>query len=207
MDIKSNKALQDQIKQECWDALRRKNPLLAYITEIKVVCNPRRNFINMIVKQDFQDMIFHKTDPVHGNHCCFFMSNKFEPFVIVIVLNDFQGRLTYLDEHSVKLLEHSIADFKHNFQIQNEKYYYTATEERHQEAAGFAPANRSHSKDFHLKIRINSQMLCDKMRIYQIINLPQLRNNLEVLRYQFDDRKLDSYDDCILKIRNDFLRK
>ena len=203
-DLRSDRNLQDQITQECYRALREKNPLLATITNIKIVCNPRKNFINMIVKQDYQDMVFHKSDQTKENHCCFFLSNKFEPYVIVIILNNSLGRLTYLDQNCFQLLQSAIHEFKHHHQLSGEGYYYTATKERHNEAKGFQAKNRSHSHDFHMKIRISTQMLVDKMAIYQIVNLQSIRRELEVLRYQFEGRELLSYDAVMKIIQNDF---
>eukprot|EP00211_Chloroparvula_japonica_P016445 CAMPEP_0119120052 /NCGR_PEP_ID=MMETSP1310-20130426/1272_1 /TAXON_ID=464262 /ORGANISM="Genus nov. species nov., Strain RCC2339" /LENGTH=215 /DNA_ID=CAMNT_0007109515 /DNA_START=103 /DNA_END=750 /DNA_ORIENTATION=+ len=203
-NLRHDRNLQFAIKNEAKAVLFTINPLLSHISEIKVVCNPRRNFLNMIVKQDFQDMIYKQSDG-DGNHCCFFLSNKFEPFVIVIILNDREGRLTYLNSQTVELLKEAILKFKAHFQIQSEGYYYTQTAERHREAKGFNASNRSHSHDFHLKIRIATQMLVDHMKIYDVINLPEHRNTVEIFRYQFNNRKLDTYEEVMKKIDEDFI--
>ena len=201
--LRNDKHTQNLIRDESLIALKLHNPILPFITNIKIVCNPRRNFINMIVKQEYQDMVFLKS--AHGMHCCFFMSNKFEPFVIVILLSEQLGRrMVYLDKAAMGLLEGAVAEFKERYQIQNEGYYYTQTNVRHAEAQGFNSQNRSHGHDFHMKIRISSHMLIDKMPIYKVVNLNRIRSELEVLRYQFENRQLDDWNTVKFKIKEDF---
>jgi hypothetical protein len=204
-DIKFNRPVQDDIRAECLDALGQRNSLLRFVTNIKIVCNPRKNCVNMIVKQDYQDMIFHRSDRANGNHCCVFLSNKFEPFVIIVILSEAEGgRVTFLDQSMFELLKETVRDFKQRFGIVQEGYYYTPTAERHREASGYARENRSHSHNFHIKLRIASRMLMEHFQIYDVLGLDSLRGSIEVLRYQFEDRVLQSFEQVMSQVQSDF---
>lgn len=50
---------------------------------------------------------------------------------------------------------------------------------------GFANSNKSHSVKFHLKIRVPSDFIPIHMKAMQMLQLSELRQSLEPVRYNF----------------------
>lgn len=112
----------------------------------------------------------------NGNYHCFFVSNKFEPYLIVTVVNPTDGPLVKLTPLIVKDLQNSVNSFIASHKIVNETYHYTTLAERMgTKNDGFDNSNKSHSVKFHLKLRVPSDFIPMHMKSMQMLQLGQLR--------------------------------
>lgn len=128
-----------------------------------------------------------------GNYHCFFVSNKFEPYLIVTVVNPLNGPLVKLTPEIVRELQASVNSFIASHKIVNETYHYTTLAERMgTKDDGFDNANKSHSVKFHLKIRVPSDFIPLHMKAMQMLQLNQLRQTLEPIRYNFSRVNMSS---------------
>lgn len=86
---------QRTIQSQVVERLREQDPMLYHIMEVKVVRNPRKNFINLIVRKDYITMIFYKTFPDVDDTVtyCFFLPDKLEPYVIITAVHHRLGKL------------------------------------------------------------------------------------------------------------------
>lgn len=169
---------QRDIRDEVLTRLAELEPLNATILEVKVVCKASRNFINLRIRPEYIPLLFFER--CEETYFCFFMSDKLEPFVIITALHPFFGRLEQLSEKQLHHLTNSVAKFKTKFGITAESYHYTPLTERKETASsGVARENQSHSRHFHLKMRIGTPMLRATMQVTQLINLDALRKEAE----------------------------
>jgi hypothetical protein len=185
-----NELQQQEIQKEVLDYLYTVQPLLKHIMEVKVVSNPRRNFVNLRIKSDYLPMIYYELTS-SGAYFCFFLSDKLEPFVIITCVDPEHGRLFQLTQPLLSDLEVAIINFKNKFGIQNETYHYTPKTERvdsHQESQSgkIAWRNKSHSTHWHLKMRIATQMYRDKLQILKLFDLDKVKNVVEPVFYNFN---------------------
>ncbi len=112
---------------------------------------------NLRVKAEYSTLIFQQR--IHGVFYCFLLSDKLEPFVIIIALHPQHGRLARLAPAQVADLREAIRHFKDRFGINDETYSYTQEEARVAAGAGgVAVQNKAHSSHFHLKMRIATAM-------------------------------------------------
>jgi hypothetical protein len=195
------------IGKQALEMLCRRDPILSHLMEIKVVCNERRNFVNVLVRKQYTTMC-HK-DSEGDIHFCYFLSDKLEPFVIVTALHRVHGRLKRLSLAQVEQLARSLHNFKRKFGISGESYHYSALEERVSTdkfvLQGHASsASKSHSVHFHLKMRIATAMYVSQLAVCSLFDLSDLRASLEPIRYQFN-RECRSLHDTLESIRRDSL--
>lgn len=181
---------QREIQKEVLDFLYTVQPLLKHIMDVKIVSNPRRNFVNLRIKSDYLPLIYYELS-TQGVYFCFFVSDKLEPFVIITAVHPEQGRLFELTRPLLKDLEAAVNNFKRKFGIQNETYHYTPRNERaetHQssQSGKILWHNKSHSTHWHLKMRIATQMYRDKMPILHFFDLDKVKNAVEPVFYNFN---------------------
>lgn len=178
-------ANRQNIEREVRAKLRAVNPVLAITTEVKLVANPRRNFINIRVSPNYQTMLyFERTD---GHLYCFFLSDKFEPYIIITVLHEARGhRLPQIEREHMGPLFTAVSHFKRKYGIKGETYHYTGTGERREtEAFGVHSSAKAHSAHFHVKMRVSTEMLIHRMPIYGMLKLHNLVQNFEPIQYNF----------------------
>jgi len=174
-----------QIKAQIKGKLFAQSPVLASMTEIKIVVNSRRNFINVRVHRDYQTLLYF--EEFEGDYFCFFLSDKFEPFMIITVVSGTTGeRLVNISARHVTFLFQAIGRFKEKYGIQGESYHYTGIEERLETHAGGGNVHtKSHSKNFHVKMRISKGMLQERMPINRLLKVEKLCLELEPIKYAF----------------------
>ena len=129
----------ENIKQDALKRLNDVNPLLPFALEVKVVCNPRRNFINLVVRREYVTLCHYTVHKDLDVIFCYFISDKLEPFVIVTALpahgspdavRGRDGRLARLTVSQTKALDNSLQNFRARFGLKGESYHYTGYEER-----------------------------------------------------------------------------
>jgi hypothetical protein len=174
-----------QIKAQIKNKLFAQSPVLASMTEIKIVANPRRNFINVRVLRDYQTLLYF--EEYEADYFCFFLSDKFEPFMIITVVSGKTGeRLVTISSQQVTFLFQAIGRFKEKYGIQGESYHYTSMDERLETHAGAGSMHmKSHSKNFHVKMRISKGMLQERMPINRLLKVEKLCVELEPIQYAF----------------------
>jgi hypothetical protein len=179
-----------RIEADAKNALAKVDPLLRHIMAIKVVVNPRRNFLNIRVKDDYVGLLFHKN--TNGVFYCFLISDKLEPFIIITAVDpeSWGGKLHNLTLAQVKDLKDAISSFKAKYGISEETYHYTgmgernATDEFHR-GGGCASNSRSHSSHFHLKMRIATGMYKARFPVLNLFDFEKLRTVAEPVRYNY----------------------
>jgi len=177
------------IKEEVFEILRETQPFLSGMVDVKLVSNPEHNYINIRLKNIHNHMIFFKeyTDAKKSrNVVCFYMSDKFEPYVIITILNQFGDRIEAIEPKHVDYLVESIQEFKVKFGIKEELYHYTGLDERKDTFgnANVALHNKGHSMNFHVKMRIGTAMYVDRMPIMRLLNVSSLKV-LDPIRYNY----------------------
>ena len=190
----------DCVRRQALARLEAVNPLLPFALEVKVVCNPRRNFINLVVRREYVTLCFHTVDRETATVFCYFVSDKLEPFVIVTALpahgsaaarDGRDGRLARLTVAQTHALARSVADFRRRFRLEGESYHYTGFGERREDSA-FARSSgalgmgcKAHSSNWHLKIRVPTSMCAAYLNIWKLLNISDLRTTVEPVKYNF----------------------
>lgn len=190
----------DLVRRQALARLEAVNPLLPFALEVKVVCNPRRNFINLVVRREYVTLCFHTVDRETATVFCYFVSDKLEPFVIVTALpahgaaaarEGRDGRLARLTVAQTHALARSVADFRRRFHLEGESYHYTGFSERREDSA-FARSSgalgmgcKAHSSNWHLKIRVPTSMCAAYLNIWKLLNISDLRATVEPVKYNF----------------------
>ena len=202
---KLNNSVRKIIKNQALEKLGKRDPFLRHIMDIKVVCNERRNFVNVIVRREYTTLC-HK-DTLGKLQFCYMYSDKLEPYVIVVVLHPQYGRLKQLSTLQIDDLEKSLSSFRHKFGLQDEKYHYTCLSERKNTdkfvgGSGCNSSSKAHSSHFHLKILIPSAMYNRNFQVCELFNLGTLVSTIEPIKYNFS-RECTNYDDTIKLLRGD----
>lgn len=185
---KIDRYLQEDIKREAIERLYSIEPILKHILEIKIVSNPRRNFINVILKKEYLPLIFYeRLDDVYF---CFFVSDKLEPYVIITALHVEKGRLINLNRKLMDGLKNAIYNFKRKFGISNEGYHYTSLKERNETESSVSKGdisfqNKSHSRHWHLKMRIATGMYTQKLPILNLFDFNSAKEKIEPVKYNY----------------------
>jgi len=200
-----DRKLQVQIEEDAKLALSRLDPLLYHTMAVKIVTNPRRNFINIRVKDDYVGLLFHRQ--MQGIFYCFFLSDKLEPFIIITAVHPVDGKLVTLNSCQVADLREAIKAFKAKYGISEETYHYTGLGER-QATDEFSRAghcggnNRSHSSHFHLKMRIATGMYKQRFPVLNLFDFDMLRQMVEPVGYNYN-RETVSFEKVMRQIQED----
>eukprot|EP00041_Stephanoeca_diplocostata_P027323 m.750412 g.750412 ORF g.750412 m.750412 type:complete len:264 (-) comp23157_c0_seq14:729-1520(-) len=199
------------IKDQAVERLASIKPILRFTMEVKVVTNERRNFINTIIKKEYITLIFEKTVPETHSMLsfCFFLSDKIEPYAIITAVNHHTGRLRQLNQAQFDQLCAAINDFKTRFGVVGESYHYTSLAERDGTDSfvargGASRQQKSHSSHFHLKMRIASGMLLQRLPVHALLDLDVLRQKVEPVKYNYTRTSRTTSRPCRLQGRSLF---
>ena len=118
----------------------------------------------------------------------FHLSDKFEPYCIVIAIDRDEGKLIVLSKNHIVDLEQALVTFKKKYGIANESYHYTPWSERKAtddfvRGGGAAMKSKAHSTDFHLKMRIGSRMYRGKFAIFGSFDFERIKQRVEPVMY------------------------
>jgi hypothetical protein len=181
--------------------VRAADPLLAHILDVRIVTTRRNsteheisNHVNMRVAAPFATMLHHERAASGASELlfCFMASEQLEPLVVLVVIDRDHGRLERLLPVHVPLLDVALAQFKTRFGLKDESYAYTCYSDRQ-------AAPSSHSRHFHLKIRIPTEMYLRVFPAAQLIGsnhackrslLEPFKQRWEPLAYRFQTQQL-----------------
>jgi diadenosine tetraphosphate (Ap4A) HIT family hydrolase len=163
--------------------------LLAHILDVRIVSIHRSNgggdaltnHVNLRIAAPYATMLHHERARESSSAdellFCFMASEQLQPIVVLVVVHAKHGRLELLKPEHMPMLETAIQQFKTRFGLQNESYAYTCLTDRR-------AASSVHSKHFHLKIRIPTEMYLRVFPAVQTIgsNHACLRKVLEPLK-------------------------
>jgi len=174
--------------------VRAADPLLAQLLDVRVVTTRRAggltNHVNLRVAAPFATMLHHERARAGGHAAagaadellfCFLASEQLEPIVVLVAVHPELGRLEQLAPAHVPALETAIQQFKNRFSLNNETYAYTCLSDRRAAASG-------HSRHFHLKIRIPTEMYLRVFPAAQVLgnNHACLRRALEPFKARWE---------------------
>jgi hypothetical protein len=175
--------------------VRAADPLLAQLLDVRVVTTRRgadqqslTNHVNLRVAAPFATMLHHERARVpHGSAgapellFCFLASEQLEPIVVVVAVHPELGRLERLEPAHVPALETAVQQFKTRFGLKDETYAYTCLKDR-------LAAASCHSRHFHLKIRIPTEMYLRVFPAAQVLgnNHACLRRALEPFKQRWE---------------------
>ena len=167
--------------------LRVADPLFAQLVDIRIITTRRgtevTNHVNMRVAAAFTTMLHHERARAGDDELlfCFLASEQLEPIVVVVVVHAQGGRIERLAAAHMPALEIAITQFKNRFSLKDETYAYTCIRER-RAAASY------HSRHFHLKIRIPTEMYLRCFPAAQVLgsNHACLRSILEPFKHKWE---------------------
>ena len=118
----------------------------------------------------------------------FHLSDKFEPFCIIIAIDRDEGKLVVLSKQQISDMEQAVTNFKKKYGIANESYHYTPWSERQAtdtfvRGGGASMKSKAHSTDFHLKMRIGSRMYRGKFGIFNSFDFERIKQRVEPVMY------------------------
>lgn len=176
------------IQAQARERLGEKNGILKHSLDVKVVCNPRRNFLNITVRSDYITMCHY--DFIDGTYYCYFLSMKLEPFVIVTAVDPVRGKLVDLTRKQAEDMNRSRQRFLQKYGITGESYHYTGSKERAEDdkfskAEGNLRECKAHSLNWHLKIRVATSMFSYVLPVFQLIDLQRVKDTVEPVKYNF----------------------
>lgn len=140
------------------------------------------NHVNLRVSNEFQTMISHERGLAGDREVlfCFMASSELEPVVTLVVVDADAGRLVRLARAHFELLETVLREFRVRFGLAGESYSYTPLQTR----LGCS----WHSRHFHLKIRIPTEMYLRAFPAMQVLggNLACRRSLLEPFKHMWE---------------------
>ena len=180
--------------QQAAAVVRAADPLLAQLLDVRVVTTRRgadlTNHVNLRVAAPFATMLHHERargSAGAGGRAsdellfCFVASEQLEPIVVVVAVHPELGRLERLEPAHVPALETAVQQFKTRFGLKDETYAYTCLKDR-------LAAASCHSRHFHLKIRIPTEMYLRVFPAAQVLgnNHACLRSALEPFKQRWE---------------------
>lgn len=181
------------LEQAC-AIVRAEDPLLRQLLEVRIITTHRRssasaqlrNHVNLRFSQEFCTMVHHERagrTPAESVMFCFMASNQLEPMLVAVVVHHDLGRLQRITDTHLQQLEVAVQQLKARFELEGETYAYTGAEER--------LAGSWHSRHFHLKIRIPTEMYLQIFPAMQVLArkrhlLEPCKRKWEPLAYKFE---------------------
>lgn len=168
-----------------------KDCLFSHLVDINVISilnsnNTLENKIVLRCRPDYVSMIYHERAlPIavdgkvsSASECmfCFMLSEKFEPVVTIVVVDASQGKLHQITESHVDQLEIALGQFRASFGISGEMFSYTSEIERN--------TNTLHSRHWHLRMRIPSEMYMKFFPCIQVLGRSRKALNEYVTQWE-----------------------
>lgn len=125
-----------------------------------------------------------------GVRYCFLLSDKLEPFIIIVALSPTYGKLHRLTHMQLDDLFTAVVAFKQRFGIEAESYHYTPLAEREEAdslvaTGSLSRGGKTHSTHFHLKLRIATGMYKERFPVLQLIDFDKLRTCCDHVQYNY----------------------
>lgn len=136
--------------------VRGQDRILEKMLDVRIITTQRdgkmQNHVNLRVAHEYACMVHHERARVDDADImfCFMASCELEPVVVLVVLHADLGRVVELSRQQFVFLETALRQFRVRFGLERELYSYTNLHTR---------ASCSwHSRHFHLKIRVPTEM-------------------------------------------------
>jgi hypothetical protein len=171
------------------------DPLLEQLLEVRIItthrpaeASPLSNHVSLRIGKEYGTMVYHERagrSPAEAVMFCFMASDQLEPIIVVVFVHPELGRLQYITDTQLQQLEVAIWQFKGHFKLEGETYAYTGAKER--------LAGSWHSRHFHLKIRIPTEMYLQIFPDMQVLArkrhlLEPFKHKWEPLAYKFESQ-------------------
>lgn len=194
--------------------VRTVDKVLEKMLDVRVISTHRNgqihNHVNLRVASEFSTMVHHeRAQTVFGDVMfCFMASNELEPVIVVVLLHGDQGRVVNLEMAHFVLLETALNQFRVKFGIKGETYSYTPLQARLECSW--------HSRHFHLKIRVPTEMYLRVFPAMQVLGsnhackrhvLDDYKKIWEPIKYKFSVKTQESWEDIKQVVRLDCLEK
>lgn len=176
--------------------LRAQNPFLPHVMDVRVVSTFdengvfQGNHVNIRSKAAFTNMIHHERSK--DTMFCFMASDQLEPMIITVVVHVDSGRVHNLTLEQLEQLGVAMRQLKSIYGLSNESYAYTPSEQRSR--------CQQHSRHFHLKIRIPTQMYMECFPLVRVLGptrgaLQQMLRSCEPMAYKFTKQPTKPWDE------------
>lgn len=185
--------------------VRAADPMLAQVLDVRIITTRRledgaetlTNHVNLRFHASFATMVHHERACAGEEELmfCFMASEQLEPLVVVVAVHARLGKLESLTLPQLHLLEAAIQQFKCRFRLEGESYAYTCLKER--------LGASCHSRHFHLKIRIPTEMYLRIFPAMQVLGgnlackrhvLNPFKERWEPLAYKFSAQSMFPWD-------------
>ena len=166
-------------------------------------CGALRNHVNIRFSPEYCTMVHHEragATPADAVMFCFMASNQLEPILVAVVVDPELGRLHTITDAQLQQLEVAIRQLKTRYELQGETYAYTGVSER--------VAGSWHSRHFHLKIRIPTEMYMEVFPAMQVLArkrhlLEHFKRKWEPLAYKFESQPTEPWYEVKRRIQAD----
>jgi hypothetical protein len=173
--------------------VRKVDRVLEKMLDVRIITTQRegsiQNHVNLRVASEFSCMVHHERAQIDDADLmyCFMASSELEPVVVVVLLDGDHGRLVQLTRSHFDLLETALQQCRVRFGLKGETYSYTALEARQ--------TCSWHSRHFHLKIRVPTEMYLRVFPAMQVVGnnhackrhvLESFKQVWEPLRFKFE---------------------
>jgi hypothetical protein len=196
--------------------LRAEDALLEKLLEVRIITTRRaaqrgaglpsaalRNHVNIRFSPEYCTMVHHEragATPADAVMFCFMASNQLEPILVAVVVHPELGRLHTITDAQLQQLEVAIRQLKARYELQGETYAYTGVSER--------LAGSWHSRHFHLKIRIPTEMYMEVFPAMQVLArkrhlLEHFKRKWEPLAYKFESQPTEPWYEVKRRIQAD----
>lgn len=190
-------AARQRAATEARAVVRQVDKVLEKMLDVRIITTQRegslQNHVNLRVASEFSCMVHHERATIRDNDVindimfCFMASSELEPVVVVVLLHSDHGRMVELAQAHFDLLEIALQQFRVRFGLQGETYSYTPLQAR--------STCSWHSRHFHLKIRVPTEMYLQVFPAMQVLGsnhvckrsvLDTYKELWEPLRYKFE---------------------
>jgi hypothetical protein len=194
--------------------VRTVDKVLEKMLDVRVISTHRdgkiHNHVNLRISSEYSTMVHHERAHTAFEDImfCFMASNELEPVIVVVLLDGDQGRIVKLEMEHFVLLETALNQFRVKFGLKGETYCYTTLQAR--------LACSWHSRHFHLKIRIPTEMYLRVFPAMQVLGsnhackrnvLDPYKSIWEPLRYKFDLKTQESWSQIRQAVLADVVRE
>jgi hypothetical protein len=178
---------------EARTVVRQVDRVLEKMLDVRIITTQKEgsihNHVNLRVSGEFASMVHHERAQLRDADImyCFMASCELEPVVVLVLLDGDHGRLVQLTRSHFELLETALQQFRVRFGLQGETYSYTPLQARQ--------TCSWHSRHFHLKIRVPTEMYLSVFPAMQVLGnnhacrrgaLESFKQLWEPLRYKFE---------------------
>lgn len=162
--------------------VRDTDKVLEKMLDVRIITTQREgkmeNHVNLRVANEYACMVHHERASVQGEDMifCFMASCELEPVVVLVVVHGELGRLMKLTPAQFETLEIALEQFRVRFKLEGELYSYTPLHTR--------TSCSWHSRHFHLKIRVPTEMYVRIFPAMQVLGANHACKRAVVDRYK-----------------------